>query len=571
MVFRVPLAAAGVLLAAACSSDPLAVDAPPDEARPTEETLAATPRSDAGAPVVIVDHFTPRLSLDLTVVSGVSPGKPFHLSLVAVAREAITTGEVSVTSPTLAGMAHSASDGRVRHPLGERLPVIARFTLPPMEAGDRWTQSVPVEGVPEGYYQFAADISTSGPESKLGPYLFDDAYDQTWIMVREEGGAATRAFDPSRFPARTALQPGPFRPHPGHAGGTGDPTLHTAAYRTSGAPSRVHVEVGYVEGTTIQPASGSYIFANTLSEEDPDGTPVRRESSTVPTSGVVSFTCPGDDHFLTGSVTLANTAHVAGATFRSEWYALPSDCGDTVQVTGARHVYLPWRNLRKVIPLVNAKFGHSRSRVRWTTDLGAELSYYDPGADRIVFGLTYDSRWTAAHEYTHALHQESLGGLWPTTRCSYHPVAEVTSYTCAFQEGIASYGGNIGSPTERPHGDWQSVPNPPNRVAAKIERNVAALFHDLLDADSEPGDRTYYPGRYVMTVFKTCRVTRNRISVKRDNVSDFVWCLENGVNSEVHGASFPGLPVPRSVRESATEPSGWSASAIRSTWRRNVG
>lgn len=31
------------------------------------------------------------------------------------------------------------------------------------------------------------------------------------------------------------------------------------------------------------------------------------------------------------------------------------------------------------------------------------------------------------------------------------------------------------------------------------------------------------------------------------------------------------VAVPKSVRESATEPPGWSASAIRSTWRRNVG
>ena len=572
MFFRVTLAAVVVLLAAACSSDPLAVDVPPEGHLPAEESQAAKRRSDGVVPIVVVDHFSPRLSLDLAVVNGVSPGRPFRLSLDAVATEAITSGEVLVTSPTLAGMAYSASGARVRHPLGRRLPHLAAFTLPPMEAGDRWSESVAVEGLPEGYYQFTVDIGTSGPESALGPYLLDDSYDQIWIMLREGGSVMTSAFEPSSFPSRMAPQPGPFRPHPAHADGVGDPTRQTAAHRTSVSTGRVFVEVGYVHRGTMRPASGSHIVANTLDEEDPDGSPVRRESSTVPTSGVVSFRCPGQDQFLMGVVNLPSTTHVAGAVFNGGWYALPTDCGDTITAGGEAHAYLPWKNLKDAIPLINAQFGYSRPRVRWETDLNADLSSYDNTNDRIVFGRgSYGSRWTAAHEYTHALHEASLGGLWPTTRCSYHPVAEVTSYTCAFQEGLASYGGNIGSPNEKPYGDWQSVPNPSSRVAAKIERNVAALFHDLLDADSESGDRTHYLGRYVMTVFKTCRVTRHRISVKRENVSDFVWCLENGVNSDAHEASFPGLPVPRSVRESATEPPNWRAPDIRSTWRRNVG
>ena len=74
-----------------------------------------------------------------------------------------------------------------------------------------------------------------------------------------------------------------------------------------------------------------------------------------------------------------------------------------------------------------------------------------------------------------------------------------------------------------------------------------------------------------MAVFKSCRVTVNGALKKRNDVSDFVWCLENRVNEDVHNANFPGIAAPQRVRESASEPSDWSAADIRATWRKNVG
>ena len=105
------------------------------------------------------------------------------------------------------------------------------------------------------------------------------------------------------------------------------------------------------------------------------------------------------------------------------------------------------------------------------------------------------------------------------------------------------------------------------RGAGEYENNVAALFRDLLDSGNETGDETSYSGRYVFTVFKTCRTPNS----PRDIVADFVWCLEKRVDADIHRRYFPGESPPSSVRESASEPADWDADDIRSTWVKNVG
>ena len=100
-----------------------------------------------------------------------------------------------------------------------------------------------------------------------------------------------------------------------------------------------------------------------------------------------------------------------------------------------------------------------------------------------------------------------------------------------------------------------------------LRRSAAALFHDLIDSNNEGNDRTTYPARYVMTVFKTCRTTAG----KRETVAAFVWCVENRIDRKVHEDSFRGIAVPTTAGEFAEEPSDWNADDIRSTWLQNVG
>ena len=90
----------------------------------------------------------------------------------------------------------------------------------------------------------------------------------------------------------------------------------------------------------------------------------------------------------------------------------------------------------------------------------------------------------------------------------------------------------------------------------------------------EPEDKTTYPSRYVMKVFATCEVEYPSWLPgdweKRNDVADFVWCLENRVDTVLHNSTFPGIGVPHDSRENATEPSDWHPDSIRSTWKHNM-
>ncbi len=208
------------------------------------------------------------------------------------------------------------------------------------------------------------------------------------------------------------------------------------------------------------------------------------------------------------------------------------------------------------------------ARVDFTVDLNNRRSAYQD--DVITLGRTYRYPWTAAHEYTHALHDVALGGFWDVTNCNPHWVwSPPSSYTCALQEGIADYGGNVGAPDNYLHGDWESDAR--HNPSPKSEGSVAALFHDLIDSRNEDDDETTYGGNYVITVFKTCRVgTTFPFSRPRETVADLVWCLERRVDEDVHEDSFPGLDVTTNPTEGASEPTSWNADNIRSTWLQNL-
>jgi len=77
-----------------------------------------------------------------------------------------------------------------------------------------------------------------------------------------------------------------------------------------------------------------------------------------------------------------------------------------------------------------------------------------------------------------------------------------------------------------------------------------------------------YPADFLADVFKTCRAH----GVKRNEVTDYVWCLEERVNATVHSDHFPrGPSAPGFVSRNATNPSDYDADKIRATWLQNVG
>ncbi|MCE2397686.1 MAG: hypothetical protein J4F34_01390 [Gemmatimonadetes bacterium] len=577
-------ALAAVLCVAMCTDPtPTGTAAPADTGRAADGGEPMAARSSGGGTDTIFDPFTPRLALAISTDGELLPNAPVTLTISGEAREVIDGGEVVVRLPTKAAMDHAGEGQPLYYPIGRTVPAKATWRLPAMGVGDTWERTVTVPAAAAGYYMVAVDADTEGPASDLGPYLFDDSYAQAWMFVSDTDGQLTDVFEDSLFAEGVLPVPGPF---------TTETELLSRPLAASVSDSgSARILVVYYDGREpiefagFQPAVGARVWGQ-YTTADGKKTYGQETYRTVPEDGIVEFPCPPADYpLLRGRVDLPKTTYVEGKDEFVPWYSFfRSLCGGgLLGVTGERHDYLPWRNLNDVIPRINKHFGYSRSRVKWEVDF--DLDDGDPGAsyhrgdDKIVFSSRAYHDDAAAHEYTHALHHKAMGGLWETNCGGGWSYSEPSSYECAFSEGLAVYGGRVGVGA-----GTLEIPSVEGRPKPKVVAFVVALFKDLIDAPTsgsngsgdveEPEDKTHYHPHYVMKVFATCEVKYPHWTPgdweARDDVSDFVRCLENRVDASEHERIFHGIETPDSAREEATEPSDWSADSIRSTWLWNM-
>ncbi|MCY3705027.1 MAG: hypothetical protein OXH08_05900 [Gammaproteobacteria bacterium] len=543
----------------------------------------ATGREDRATSPIISSE-SPRLGVQVTVDGDLEPDSSITIRVEGEANGKIVGGEVVVLLPTFAAMDYAGSDKQPYYPAGKKIPAAARWTLPAMEEGDHWKEVLDLDGVEKGYYHIAVDVRANGPEGSKGSgNLIDEVHQQRWMYIIGGGGVLTNGFDESLFPDEIAPQPGPFRLRGGGSPG------QSAASRDVGADGEedpVYVFVSYLEDEERMPAVDSYAYANTILEEGEDEDwPPKTEGHTVGESGVVAFTCPASGEYWAGHVTLPSNEDVGGSGFVGHWQAGSADCGDTIEAPGPRLDYLPWTFLKEAVPLLEEHFGRDRDVMRWQTDRDRvakeQGSRYLPVwlGDKIEFGITYDKPWTSAHEFFHALHETELGGLWTADSCGEHDVWYVSSYTCAFLEGVADYAGYYYDPEDSrtldlPDGYDHPDEDPPYE-RAEIEGFVGSLILDLIDEydETEKTDSTSYDASYIADVFASCTVQLDEVGGpdERDDVTDFIWCLEGSVNRELHEKHFPTGPAPPlNAAESATEPDDWNADHIRATWLLNV-
>lgn len=332
-------------------------------------------------PDSIPGSIRPRLDVNTRVIGDLRPHSQVVVHLEAVANAEVAGGLVEVRLPTMAAMVHAGPDKHLRYPLEAKIPTIGSWAVPRMIPGQAWKQSVSFRLPEKGYYHVAVDVTARG-DAPLGqdPNFADESNAHFWILAVEARGRVTPDFDVQVFPNRIAPQPGPFRARPGWR-----PALSTALVspdisRDAQATSSqlVFVEAVYYSNSRYRPAVGSRASAQLFSQED-----TTDERHSVPANGIVSFLCPGRQQWLEGTFTLPASRYADGSGTGAYWFATPSNCGDTIQVVGSATRYLYWNYLNEVIPLVNAHFGFSRSRIRWRVVRGN--TYYWQRADRIDF------------------------------------------------------------------------------------------------------------------------------------------------------------------------------------------
>lgn len=513
----------------------------------------------AGYSDAIREPYRSRIALNVDFAGDLSPHQTVTLNLDGTASEKITGGEVLIYLPTFAAMDEAGTDRVPSYPSGKELPVAARWDLPIMDGGAHWKQSLDIKLQEKGYYQVIVAVRAETLDDK-DPFVVGEQDIEYWMLVEDGGGIVTRYLDPNRLPDGVAPEAGPFRERPQRAG-------------QSAADGYVNADAGddEIEFEVTYYKSGSYLKARWNVEVhftyyDQVGEEIGGGYENLGSDGVAYAHCPNPYESLEVSVVVPSTSQITGRYTAGGTVVYDDDCGDTRNIVLSSYIYYPWMNLIDAVPDIESHFQQWRGPVKWTFVHQDSATVYWKSADRIQFGMTWATlRFAAAHEFGHAFHHHALGGI-KDADCSDHQIDKGSSYRCAFSEGFADYAGYLGSPYSHYWENKSYYDSPHDR--GEIEGNFAALIHDIIDSSNEAADETTYPASYVADVIETCTAD----GADGDDVSDFVWCLENRIDDNKHTDSFSreGLP-PDEVSEDATEPSGWDADHIRTTWVKNVG
>ena len=567
--YSVATAAAVILLTACQADDPVALT--PEHPSPLDEDLLMETAAFSGGSSsgTMIDNTRPRFKIEVSTSNALTPGASITVNLQGEAVEKIASGTVTVRLPTMASMDYAGADKRPYYPAGQSLPVVRKWTLPAMNPGNTWNQwfsiSLPSE---KGYYDLLVDADVAAPEdAHVNPFVDDELQYERWMLVTDADGGGSMTglgFDKSVFADDIAPVPGPFRIRSSNRATTGQ-TASAGVGMNSDNEVTLSLKYPGTSGQGMIAAVGVEVRANMYNGQ---GQHIASYSRVVGTNSRVSFVCPTGSQYMEGSAILPSTVDIHQGTFVSFWDADSDDCGETFNVIGPRHFYMPWKRLKEVTSPTRNHFGISTfAKVYWTTNLSETRSSYDPDTHTITFGAqSYANKWTAAHEYAHAMHEKRLNGLWSVEQpaCQNHDTWEASGYRCALLEGFADYAASIGS-------GWPpNFENPPSNAehGPDVEGRVAAMFHDLIDSANGSGDATTYSGSSIGTAFKTCeRRTGGGSWHRRSDVSEFVWCLENRINTSVHSDYFT-TAAPSAQR--ATRGSGWNADNIRTTWTHNL-
>lgn len=460
------LLAAGGLLMAACIDDPVTPETEHTE-QPAPMITTQQKQTDDGRGA---EKYQSRLNVDFEVTGELAPGTPITVHLEAVAVADISGGEVQVRLPTFNAMASGVVPGG-------KAPVVKSWTLPKMERGEQWKQIVDIGEIEKkGYYKITAFADTDGGYKSA--YVFDDVLHEAWLYVIDGGGFVTRVFDESVFPSEIVPQPGPFEAwitgSASAAAATGVTTAASAAASASTFKLYAYTEDRFSKNVGME---GAHLRVDYYER----GQLISTWARTVPSSGILNVPCVGyAEQVGWGSVTNPTTSDINGGHRLASFQVRYSDCSEsTKDVEGARQLYLPWSYLDEAIDLIEDHFEYDRSRITFRfrefdeDDETPPPSYYSDDDDEIVFRGHYDRPWVSAHEFTHGLHEEELGGIWSTSNCNPHYTDSVSSYSCAMSEGLADYGGDIGSPDDRFGWEtWFKVTRD-DGAPAEIEGNVA--------------------------------------------------------------------------------------------------
>ena len=537
--------------------------------------------------------------LDLEIHGELEVGGTITVVAHASSRGPARTAEIRIAAPELMAIRGGTPVRGFGLEPGASLPFAARQTaaLDASSVGARLT--IPANGV----YWISAEVRPAEMPEVDPRHVQPISRQDRWVWVTEAGSFVTTDFELGRFPAGVQRRPGPFRLEPARrislpptgARSRFEPTV--AAYAGPDVP--VPVTYGDTDGM-VHPIKGARVYVH---YEYFDNTTWQLTNETrityTDSNGKFSLDCDVLDSVF-GTYALwdadvwlqnsyvrvrAETGGLYGAFGAGDLFGACEGwepAGSLNPHPEAGHVYA---NFTADVPTSGGLFNHSRGAIDVVLDqdpAGDATSTYDRGGDHItivageyVEDVWYDQgRWVQAHEYGHALHHTSLGGMPAAPAYSVGNQNEPTDMPHAYKEGFANfhgtavtgylaayYEGNLGYPG----------PTIYDTDGAVIQAAVAAFLYDLWDPANETHDLIQSPAAYVADHIAACEVKQSSLAVweHAGGIDHLIWCMEGAIDQELldTGGYFPHRPdQPSDVRTTvAYDPTG-----VREAWIRNL-
>ena len=600
-----------VLLAAACTEDPTA---------PTAADMGAGAQGtiERGRPD---DHNPPQLfTVTISVQGPIAPGTESNVT-VAVASLFPTDAVVTLRAPEIRAAAELGI-GPSYAPLAEPAETIVRKWQARTSIGQQsFTTSIRIPA--EGVYQL---VATAEPAHDHPERVVPVSHAQVWLDVATTG-ARVVAEQPDQA-AGTLPGPGPRR----HASMLRNvPGIEIAASAATtcwidGVPCEVYPVVSFYDrdyGGYV-PLANVRVNLQYLDQDPYDGHTIIVANDIVYTDaqGRYKVNCRYHSYLTEGVIVVAGfeSANSSVAVYRgdaSSPYTRSTNHGDVWQLCQAvahdeRYFWVGladdefqvFRNLATTIVNSRALMGYSRGWLKVKTRPGDAASNYSSWWDDVeIYAADVWGDWgkfTAAHEYGHALHEEGLNGNVASGECpSPHYIDGASNPQCAFSEGFSDFHGvytmpaprylTSGTTINRAESVWRNFTG-----GASTEGKVAAFLLDLADNSASPDgiagddDGAAYGGRYVGDGIRNCVVTWRedvsrfnadqviqQYSERASSASTLIHCFMGqistlGQTSRAGLDSQNNIITLRAVSATSITTTGWSPSVVSSIWQNNI-
>ncbi len=447
-----------------------------------------------------------------------------------------------------------------------------------------------------GYYRVLAFTRSTAPAGETNmagdTTLLNEGHEVIHLLIDERGGRATREFDPTAISRERVPLYGSFGPF---AENRPRVPSATAARRSTSAAAKVY-EFGRFSYTNNigwrNPVANAAVTINCL---DNNLWPLRSYPTTTSADGSFLIDCPYA--YYDGSISLTNTQvnvqgpgnEAAGVIYFDERDG-PNPQLLALNSTAAQ----AFVTLNRYVPIGNQRFAATRPRINvYASDNNSAYKIrYHPTGDSITLNYTRvygeDGTFVTMHEYGHAYMWVAIEKpYYYTCGTTEHPISNATTLSCAYVEGFADFyatwlAGDVLTNTTYTDHRFETQTDYVGKDGAIVEASVAGFFYDLVDGPNEPDgadnrpleneswDTAIYPASFIANTMRACVLTDAYTWQLLDGVDQLIYCLQNSpaeYSAAGRGASWRRY---NTVARNATAPAGFSATTVRTLWRRNL-